>query len=107
MSTKRLATNVLFKKLTPESINNIKNRINNQEQSKINELTNARKRLKRRQKKVETLKDNILSSKNFLTGKILPERFKKYFPQNLHGIPIEEIDETRNNDYVRYKLHVI
>jgi hypothetical protein len=85
--------NIVFNKLTPNSIANIKNRFN----EKKEDSTDKKKGLflKRFERK-----NDVKSNKKFSTGNKLSEIIMKLIPSELFGVPMEEIDETRNTDYV-------
>jgi hypothetical protein len=122
---------IVFKKLTPESINNIrenilnektrleieKNEASNNEKEKSNNNTIAGSQIsdthQKQRKYVKSLNVNtgdrsIASTaskgpnKDFEAGKILPKKYKNQFPQSLAGCPIEEVDDYYKTDYVNY-----
>jgi hypothetical protein len=85
--------NIVFNKLTPNSIANIKNRINEKKEESIDRKKGLFfKRFER--------KNDVKSNKKYSTGNKLSEVVMKIIPTELFGVPLEEIDETRRIDYV-------
>ena len=82
-----------FKKLTVDSINEIKTA------RKINQNVKSLSEKFIKNKKQDRLKK---ADNRFKTGKFLSDRIKKKFPSKLFGVPIEEIDENFNDDYVSF-----
>ena len=97
-----ISTNTdIFKKLTLHSINQISNRVRIRKQKELQRISESGKQ------NVEVhLLDKLIeeevnqADKRFMTGKTLPDRFKKKFPSELIGVPIEEIDEFQITEYV-------
>lgn len=104
-------TTVRFKEFTIESMKAIKERILNEKQcleiesdDMVNDPT-ALKKPRKKHKKVKKVEKKANS--DFETGKLLPEKFKNLLSTKLFGIPIEEIDEYYQNDYVIQKRKLI
>ena len=96
---------VVFKRLTLDSINNIKENILN-ERTKL-ELQKYDKEEKEDIKNYG-LKSRSLSTvskapnKDLEAGKILPRKYLNNFPLVLAGVPVEELDDYYKADYVSF-----
>lgn len=91
-----------FKKLTRESIKSIEERIFNDKlllEIENDECKPPNKKPKPHEQSIDADRKQG-PNKDLLTGKKLPERFKNLFDPKLFSIPIEEIDEFYQNDYV-------
>lgn len=88
-----------FKKLTRESIKSIEERIFNDKLLLEIENDECKPPNKKPKPYVQSI-DADRPNKDLLTGKKLPERFKNLLDPKLFSIPIEEIDEFYQNDYV-------
>ncbi len=118
---------IVFKKLTLESINSIRENIlnektrleiennedsNDEKEKSNNNNTNIGSQISYTQKQRKNVKSinvgersiaSIISkapNKDFEAGKILPKKYKNQFPLSLAGCPIEEVDEYYKTDYV-------
>ena len=123
---------IVFKKLTLESINNIRENIlnekarleienneeSNDEKEKSNNTVSQTSNNLKQRKNVKSLNVNIgersiasiaskAPNKDFEAGKILPKKYKNQFPQSLAGCPIEEVDEYYKTDYVRFFFGIL
>ncbi len=126
----------MFKKLTPQSLKEIKERKQNEririeiektealiEMMRVQQLSEERHKLsnenpvklrKQKEKQLkqhqETLKNIELKKeipiKDFATGSKLPKAYADCFPSDLSGIPLEEIDDYYKSEYVRPHHHV-
>ena len=119
-----------FKKLTPESIKAIDNRIYNEITRIEIEKTYAeyegfdeQQQTPQQQQQPQNLKsdtvrkDGQINKKNELKVKKVPEKdyeagqklslkYKKLFPKKLFGTPIEEIDDFYKTEYVINSVHL-
>jgi hypothetical protein len=110
---------IVFKKLTLESINNIKENILNEktrleiEKSEAAINKNSEEETSNHVSKAKNVKSLsvkegsnastpfiLTPNKDFEAGKILPKKYRNQFPQALAGRPIEEVDEFYKTDYV-------
>ena len=101
----------IFKKLTQESINEITNRRKAQRELEAQNVSTEAEDTVEKKSCSEKLKNKLIKKKaknsfdkkpdkEFLTGNNLPDRMRNRFPPELFGVPIEEIDEFHNLEYV-------
>jgi hypothetical protein len=76
----------IFRRLTVDSINEISYRLNNLNHATISGETDG--------------STNDKNHKLFATGNILSQKIKKTVPKELFGVPLEEIDDFYEMDYV-------
>ena len=111
-----VSNKIVFKELSPESVDKIVQQIIDDkarvEAEKIEAEIEAAERAKNPHKRrtakgkspVKELDPSATPNKDFEIGKTLPNRFHAHFPSELYGFPIEEIDPYYKNKYVRLTI---
>lgn len=100
---------IAFKKLTKQSIRDIHERILNEKLKE--EINKAEKQISEKNlngnssprnvsKNKNEKKDSLEPNKDYMVGNSLPNRYHHLFPENLYGVPIEEIDPYWKKKYV-------
>jgi hypothetical protein len=100
--------NIKFKKFTPESLNELETRINNEKEILKYECDNETKQASCNFvpiKKSNNLHNQKKPKKELDAGNRLPKQLANLFPQNLFRKPIEDIDEFYSLDYVGQILY--
>ncbi len=108
--------NIVFKKLSKQSIRNIHERVLNEksrleiervEKEIANQNVPKNKRSKSKRGKANEKEVLVEPNKDFFVGNTLPHRYHNLFPDELHGYPIEEVDPFWKNEYVCSIYHLI
>lgn len=96
-------SSIKFKIFTPESLNELEKRINNEKETidfDGEDVTKPAKHYFVPLKKPNRLGYEMLPKKELEAGNKLPKQLENLLPKNLIGHPLEDIDDCYNLDYV-------